>query len=537
MVQIEQLRFGYGREELFRDVELVLEPGNIYGLLGLNGAGKSTLLRLMTGLLFPRSGRIHVLGSEPGRRRPGLLSRLFVLPETINVPMLTDREFVGVRSPFYPGFDHERMARYVDELEIPGGRKLPHLSHGQQKKFLLAFGLASGASLLVLDEPTNGLDIPAKGLFRRLVAEALSDDRTFVVATHQVRDVESLIDRLVILHEGKVLFNQSLAAASAGLRTAREPSRPDEDAGGLIYLEPAVGGFATVRRDRSAEDHRLDLELLFKAVITNPDACAGDPWHGGTDVNDVFSPQRLRLLIRGDLIAGYRSLLVVSGALAGVILVAALATHGGVLRDGDFYRHCFGLALFVWGLVASSRAFRPLHDRTRNEAYLLIPASALEKTLARLLAVTVGLVAYLLVFIGLVSVVVETLNLLLYGGRQAFFDPFDRTVWSSIFVYIVLQSFYFLGGAWFRKAHFVKTTLALTLAVAGLACFTALTARIVFAGYWLDVGDVFFVLEQLGRARASGIGAVVHGVAFLLPLACWWIAWLRVEEVQVSDGV
>ena len=175
MMQMEQLRFGYGREELFRDVDLVLEPGNIYGLLGLNGAGKSTLLRLMTGLLFPRSGRIRVLGSEPARRRPGLLSRLFVLPETINVPTLTDREFVAVRAPFYPEFDHERMARYIDDLEIPGGRKLPHLSHGQQKKFLLAFGLASGASFLVLDEPTNGLDIPAKGLFRRLVAEALSE--------------------------------------------------------------------------------------------------------------------------------------------------------------------------------------------------------------------------------------------------------------------------------------------------------------------------------------------------------------------------
>ena len=254
-------------------------------------------------------------------------------------------------------------------------------------------------------------------------------------------------------------------------------------------------------------------------------------------MNEVFSPQRLRLLIWGDLVAGYRSLLVVSSALAGVILVAALATHGGALRDGDFYRRCFGLALFVWGLVASSRAFRPLHDRTRNEAYLLIPASALEKMLARLLAVTVGLVAYLLVFIGLVSVVVETLNLILYDGRQAFFDPFDRTVWSSIFVYVILQSFYFLGGAWFRRAHFVKTTLALTLAVAGFACFAAVTARIVFAGYWLDVGDVFFVLEQLARAHASGTGAVVQGIALLLPLACWWIAWLRVEEAQVSDGV
>lgn len=274
MVQMEQVRFSYGREELFNDVELALEPGNIYGLLGLNGAGKSTLLRLMTGLLFPRSGRIRVLGQDPGRRAPGFLSRVFVLPEDLNVPGVTHREYIASRAPFYPEFDRERMARYLDELEVPGGRKLSQLSHGQQKKFLLSFGLSSGASLLVLDEPTNGLDIPAKGLFRRLVAEAVNEDRTFVVATHQVRDVESLIDALVILHEGKILFNLSVATASASLRTGREARRPVEDANGLIYLEPAVGGFATVRRIRSAGDHRLDLELLFKAVITNPGACA-----------------------------------------------------------------------------------------------------------------------------------------------------------------------------------------------------------------------------------------------------------------------
>ena len=274
MVQMEQVRFGYGRGELFSEVDLVLEPGNIYGLLGLNGAGKSTLLRLTTGLLFPRSGRIRVLGEDPGRRAPGFLSQVFLLPEELNVPGITHREYIASRAPFYPGFDHERMARCLDELEVPGGRKLSQLSHGQQKKLLLSFGLASGASLLVLDEPTNGLDIPAKGRFRRLVAEALREDRTFVVATHQVGDVESLIDGLVILHEGKILFNLSVAAASAALRTGRETRRPDEDANGPIYFEPTVGGFATVRRDRSAGDHRLDLELLFKAVITNPGACA-----------------------------------------------------------------------------------------------------------------------------------------------------------------------------------------------------------------------------------------------------------------------
>ena len=253
-------------------------------------------------------------------------------------------------------------------------------------------------------------------------------------------------------------------------------------------------------------------------------------------MNDVFSRQRLWLLIRGDLIAGYRTLLVASGALAGIILVAAFA-HGGALPGGSFYRGCFGFALFVWGFVASSRAFRPLHDRTRNEAWLLVPASAFEKMLARLLAVTIGLVAYLLVFVGLVSVVVEVLNLLLFGRRIAFFDPFDVSVRNLVYVYVVFQSFYFLGGAWFRRAHFVKTTLALTLAIAGFAGFTAVTVRIVFADYRLDFGDALFVLDRLGGAYPSGIGAAFVSTALLVSTACWSISWLRVREAQVSDGV
>lgn len=153
MVDVERLGFGYGRTEPFRDIGLVLAPGRIHGLLGLNGAGKSTLLRLVSGPLFPASGRVRALGDEPARRTPGFLSRLFVLSEKLDIPRLTDREYVDVRAPFYPGFDHARMARYLDELGIPTGRKLTGPSHGQRKKFLLAFGLASGASLLVLDEP------------------------------------------------------------------------------------------------------------------------------------------------------------------------------------------------------------------------------------------------------------------------------------------------------------------------------------------------------------------------------------------------
>ena len=276
MLEASQLRFGYGIEPLFLDTNLTLAPGHIYGLLGLNGAGKSTLLKLMTGLLFPDAGRISACGHEPARRAPGFLSRVFVLPEELNVPAVTGSEFVAVRSPFYPDFDRSRMGRLCEEFEIPEGRKLTALSHGQQKKFLLSFGLACNASLVLLDEPTNGLDIPSKGLFRRLVAEALTEERTILVSTHQVRDVESLVDRVLILHEGKVLLNRGVADLSANLRFQVAGNPPEAD-DSLIYAERTVGGYASVWKQRGAGEGRPDLELLFKAVIAEPAACAALP--------------------------------------------------------------------------------------------------------------------------------------------------------------------------------------------------------------------------------------------------------------------
>ena len=274
MVELEGLRFGYGAETLFRDMDLSLAPGAIYGLLGLNGAGKSTLLRLIAGLLFPASGRLSVLGHVPARRRPELLSSLFVLPEELNLPGITDREYVGARAPLYPNFDPNRMEQHLEELEVPRGRRLTELSQGQKKKFLLSFGLATNASLLMLDEPTNGLDIPSKGLFRRLVAETLVDDRILVISTHQVRDVETLIDAILVLHEGKVLFHGHTSEVSNRIRFSVDPSRPDERCRNLLYAEPTVGGFASVWMDPNPGDGHLDLEMLFKAVIARPDTFA-----------------------------------------------------------------------------------------------------------------------------------------------------------------------------------------------------------------------------------------------------------------------
>jgi ABC-2 type transport system ATP-binding protein len=239
-------------------------------LLGLNGAGKSTLLKLMTGLLFADSGRIEALGQNPADRRPSFLADVFVLPEELDLPPITGEQYVRGLAPFYPSFDRSRFELYCREFELPPDHKLTSHSYGQKKKFLLAFGLASGTRLLVLDEPTNGLDIPSKGLFRRLVAEAATEERTFVISTHQVRDVESLIDPLVILHGGRVLFNATMSDVTSRIRMTRGGGTADPGRSTLIYEEPSVGGSWAVWAEPDDDGH-IDLEVLFNSVIAVPE--------------------------------------------------------------------------------------------------------------------------------------------------------------------------------------------------------------------------------------------------------------------------
>ena len=254
-------------------------------------------------------------------------------------------------------------------------------------------------------------------------------------------------------------------------------------------------------------------------------------------MNHALSLPRLWYLLRGDFIIGYRSLLVSSAGLTAVILVVAMIAPSDYHGFSNFHRAAFTIALFTWGIVATSRAFVSLHDKTRNEAYLLLPASALEKTLARLLTVTVGFVVYLLVFCTVVSVVVESLNLLFFGNRHRFFDPFDPIIWERISLYIVVQALYFLGAAWFRRGHFMKTTLAITLGFIALTALTLIALRIAFADIWAVAWDIDYALESLQDWFTGTGSGFLFAVKMLLPIACWCIAWLRVSEAQTSDGV
>ena len=270
MLYCRDVSFGYRKNRyLYEQLNLALSSGSIYGLLGPNGAGKSTLLRLLSGLLYPKSGQIRVGDYNPADRKPAFLEDLFLVPEEFYLPAVRIRQFVESNSPFYPRFDRAQMAGYVREFGLTDDQRLNELSYGQKKKVLIGFGLATNTSVLLMDEPTNGLDVPSKAQFRRLVAGVVDDHRTVIISTHQVRDLEALIDPIVILNEHGVVLNASVEEITTRLWFGMVPDLEIDRS--ILYSERAVGGYAIVAENRTGEISRLDLERLFNAVQADPE--------------------------------------------------------------------------------------------------------------------------------------------------------------------------------------------------------------------------------------------------------------------------
>lgn len=256
-------------------------------------------------------------------------------------------------------------------------------------------------------------------------------------------------------------------------------------------------------------------------------------------MKEMLSVRRLWLLVRNDAVQNFRTILTVLAAYAAILLILNLQMPDvSQLRD-NYYLAWFAGVLVVWGTIATSRSFRDLHDKTRNEAYLLIPASTLEKTLARLLTHTIGFVFFLLAFTLLLSLMVEALNGLLARRHNALFNVFDPLVWKAVSQYLVIQSYYFLGAAWFRRTHFIKTSLAISVAfiMFFLVAFTSM--RLLLGSYWWNnIGTAADSLTLMHGPVADGVLALAQLVNFVvIPVVCWYTAYLRVAETQVSDGV
>jgi len=269
MIEAKNVSFGYKKRKLlYQNLNLKLEAGSIYGLLGKNGAGKSTLLKNFIGLLFPTSGEIAVNGFEPKKRWPSFLETIYFIPEEVYVPALTVEEYKKLFSPFYPTFNEKQFYSYLEQLDVKDKGKLNGLSFGQQKKFIIAFALACNTKVLLLDEPTNGLDIPSKIKFRKLIASIFTDDKIIFISTHQIRDLDNLIDRVIIVDNGELLLNASVSDIAEKLcfKTVSELSSPDE----ILYSEDSLKGFSVVARNTNAEDSKVNLEHLFNAITGKP---------------------------------------------------------------------------------------------------------------------------------------------------------------------------------------------------------------------------------------------------------------------------
>lgn len=269
MIQLSHVTFGYNKHvKLFENLNMTLEPGHIYGLLGKNGAGKSSLLRNIVGLLFPLNGKIDVNGYTPAKRQPAFLEDVFFMPEEIYLPSVSIQEYLNTVAPFYPRFDETQFRKHIKEFDIPEGNKLTGMSFGQKKKVLIAFALATNTRTLIMDEPTNGLDIPSKSQFRKIVSTALDPDRMILISTHQVRDLDNLIDSIIILENSEVLIQDTLDNVAERLYFGTLPE-VDNNAH-VLYAEPSIRGYKAVAENYLQEESRVDLEHLFQAVMENP---------------------------------------------------------------------------------------------------------------------------------------------------------------------------------------------------------------------------------------------------------------------------
>ena len=299
MIKIENLKFSYGSKSIFEGVSTELKPGMIYGLLGQNGVGKTTLLKLLAGLLKPQEGSCTIeipqsgaaqqggtqrqYGAErqdgaamqcgaaqparliPHRRRPDFLEKVFYLPEDVVAPGVKIETYVKKTCSFYPNFSYEKFARIADEFKVETDCKFNKLSFGQQKKAFIAMALSMGTEVLLLDEPSNGLDIPSKIALRKSIAENITEEQTVIISTHQVKDLESIIDPIIILDHKGVLLNRSVEEISERLHFSLSANECKE----ALYSQQQFNGFLTIKENLNGEETKPDLEALFNCCLSN----------------------------------------------------------------------------------------------------------------------------------------------------------------------------------------------------------------------------------------------------------------------------
>lgn len=270
MIEVNNLTFYYDRQKpaILNNFSIKIDNGKVCGLLGRNGAGKSTLLYLIAGLLTPRSGEVTLNGINTRLRHPETLREIFIIPEEFDLPSIPLMKYVKTNAPLYPRFSIEDMTRYLEMFDMDTTLNLGNLSMGQKKKAFMAFALATNTSLLLMDEPTNGLDIPGKSQFRKFIASGMNDNRSIIISTHQIRDIEQLLDHIILINDNEVLLNNSTCEITEKLlfKNSIDPI----EAINALYSQFSAQGFSIILPNDDRSDSELNLETLFNLSIEKP---------------------------------------------------------------------------------------------------------------------------------------------------------------------------------------------------------------------------------------------------------------------------
>ena len=268
MIKLSNVNFSY-RDGLFNNLTLTLHSG-IYGLLGKNGAGKSTLLKLISGVVFPQSGEMSVLGYNSSFRDKKMLQEILLVTEDNIKQELTGKIYFEIYSRFYPRFDIDKFWQIIDEFDINLTIRLSNLSEGNRKKFFIAFALSSNCKIIMLDEPTNGLDIMSKAIFRKLISSTINEDSLIIISSHHVKDLANLIDPIIILDNGKVILNNSVLEIENKIVFLTGSKLPENQT--ILYSNNESDGihYATMRNNENQFGTQIDLEVLFHVVIKHP---------------------------------------------------------------------------------------------------------------------------------------------------------------------------------------------------------------------------------------------------------------------------
>ena len=267
MIDVNQVSFSYGRKKskVLDGFSMQLEKGAVYGLLGKNGTGKSTLLYLMAGLLRPQTGKVCYQGVDVTLRRPSTLQDMFLVSEEFALPSVSLKQYVKLNAPFYPNFSDELLRSCLRDFDMNEDIHLGELSMGQKKKAFMCFALATNTSLLMMDEPSNGLDIPSKSQFRKVIASGMTDEKAVIISTHQVRDIDSLLDHVLIMDSSELLLNESVSNICEKLYFAEQSMNEPTD--NALYVQPSVQGNSVILPNTSSEESKMNLEVLFNAML------------------------------------------------------------------------------------------------------------------------------------------------------------------------------------------------------------------------------------------------------------------------------